>query len=606
MASIGKVSAVFTASTSGLSAGVNRASAAMKGLQADASGLRSSMNALVAIQGAALFGSIVSGATSAARSLFQYGAAAAGTIDDTSKMAARLGMTYGEFAGLSLAADLAGVSMDQIGKAITKADVAFVKAANGSKQASAAFAAIGLSANALNNMSAAERFDAIAEAIARLPTEAQRSAAAIGIFGKAGADLIPLFSEFAPSFEAARAEAVRLGASLSGLRTPEALQSLANLGFDTAAIDSGRVSFEQIAAAIARLPTEIERSAAATAVFGAAGAELSTMFSESTAGLSAMRAEAERFGLTLTNEQGKNVESMNDAFTRAQAAIQGVVQQVVAYLAPAIDAVVTSFSNLIGSVGGANIGQAIGDGILQGARFLAQIGDYIIQNFSSVFQYLSSVGGQWNVVWQVGQRVVDFLAGVGRLFEAVFKGVASIIAGVAGTVTQAAASLAKSLGFDQVAAQLDAAGQSLQQSSKEMWKDAGTAMTAAGENFQNAIFGRPLEEAGQVMAGPLVTALDQAIANAQDAAAQVDVAAKQQIEVKQTIDTKGLKDAVKGIESASADGIKEMFRIMRGPQQNDVQQQQLEALERIADNTEDMGGGLDDLAVLELAPAAGG
>lgn len=521
MASIGKVSAVFTASTSGLSAGVSRAGAAMKGLQADASGLRSSMNALVAIQGAALFGSIVSGATSAARSLFQYGAAAAGTIDDTSKMAARLGMTYSEFSGLALGADLAGVSMDQVAKAVTRSEVAFVKAANGSKQATAAFAAIGLSARELNNLSAAERFDAIAEAIARLPTESQRAAASIAIFGKAGAELLPLFNE-----------------------------------------GSGAIA--------------------------------------------AARAEAERFGLALTNAQGQNVESMNDAFTRAQAAIQGVVQQVVAYLAPAIDAVVTSFSNLIGSVGGANIGQAIGDGILAGARFLAQIGDYIIQNFSSVFQYLSSVGGQWNVVWSVGQRVVDFLAGVGRLFEAVFKGVASIIAGVSAGVIESAAALAKSFGFDETAAQLTAAGESLRQSSEEMWQDAGTAMTAAGENFQNAIFGRPLEEAGQVMAGPLVTALDAAIANAQDAAAQIDVAAKQQVEVKQTIDTKGLKEAVKGIESASAEGIKEMFRVMRGPQQNDVQERQLEALERIADNTEDMGGGLDDLAVLELAPAAGG
>ena len=62
---IGKVRAVFTASTSGLSAGVNAASASMKRLQSDVAGLRSGMGALVAIQGTQLFASFVSGATAA-------------------------------------------------------------------------------------------------------------------------------------------------------------------------------------------------------------------------------------------------------------------------------------------------------------------------------------------------------------------------------------------------------------------------------------------------------------------------------------------------------------------------------------------------------------
>ena len=132
------------------------------------------------------------------------------------------------------------------------------------------------------------------------------------------------------------------------------------------------------------------------------------------------------------------------------------------------------------------------------------------------------------------------------------------------------------------------------------------ALEASGEAFGNAILGRDeLDQAGQAIAGPLVTGLDAAIARAQEAANQVDVAAKQEIEIRQTatVDTKGIKEAVKGIESSSAEGIREMFRIMRGGGQS-VDEQQLGVLERIAANTEDIGGA-PEFEVVDLAPAAG-
>jgi len=129
------------------------------------------MRALVAINGAQLFGSIASSAISGARSLLSYADSQSRVIDASSKMAARLGMTYGEFAGLSLAADLAGVSMETIGKASQRAEIAFAKAAGGSKIATAAFSGLGLSVQELGGMSASERFDAIAAAIAKIPSE---------------------------------------------------------------------------------------------------------------------------------------------------------------------------------------------------------------------------------------------------------------------------------------------------------------------------------------------------------------------------------------------------------------------------------------------------
>ena len=523
MATIGKVSAVFTASSSGLRSGVNQASRSMKGLEGSVNSLRGSMRTLVAIQGAQFFGSIVSGASSAARSLLAYGQSAAQGIDRTAKLSQQLGFTYGEMAGLGLAAQLAGTDMEVISKAVTKANVAFANAAGGSKTAVDAFARIGLSVEDLNGLSASEQFDKIGAAIAGLPSQAERAAAAVALFGEEGVRLLPLFQ---------------------------------------------------------------------------AGA----------GGIAQARADAERFGLTLSNLQAGNVEAMNDAFTRAQAAVGGVIDQITAYLAPAIESVTTAFTELIGGIGGANIGQFIGEGILTGARFFAQIADQFVTQTGPLFQYLATVGGIWGTVWEVGDRVGQAFLGTAKFLEAVFKGIVAGITEVAGRLTTAAGQIASSIpGFGQSGAQLEAAGASLRQSAAALGTDAAAALSASGEAFGNVLFGRS-EEAGQAIAGPITSSLDDAIQRARDAAASRDESVKQVVEIKPTkpleVDAKPIKEAVKGIDSRSQEGIKEMFRIMRGTPDDDVAERQLAALDRIADNTEDM----DDLDfdVVNLAAAAGG
>ena len=493
MASIGKVSAVFTASTSGLTAGVKAAGSSFRGLQSDTKGLESAMRTLVAVNVAQLFASVASSALSSVRSLVSFGQAQADVVDNASKLAARLGMTYGEFAGLSLAADLAGVSMDTIGAASQKAEIAFARAAAGSATATAAFAGLGLSVEQLNGMSAADRFDAIASAIAALPTEAQRAAAAVQIFGKSGSELLPLF---------------------------------------------------------------------------AGGAE----------GIAAARAEAERLGLTLTNAQGQDVEAMNDSFTMVAKSIEGVVQQVVAYLAPAITAISEQFTTLVGDIGGANIGQAIGAGILEGARFLAGIGDYLIANFGSTFSYLSQVGQQWGDVGDLMSRTASFLSGV---FNGAQAGLGMIILGFTGAF-EGLATIAKEIGsylgfdtstLDSVVAGAAAFNQTL-----------SDGITATVEQMQAGFSGAFADNApqvGQAIAGPLVTALDASVARAEEAASSVDVASKKPVELNQTV-VVDVAQAIKGIDSRSTEGITEMFRIMRGGA-GDVQEQQLSVLEEIRD-----------------------
>ena len=63
--------------------------------------------------------------------------------------------------------------------------------------------------------------------------------------------------------------------------------------------------------------------------------------------------------------------------------------------------------------------------------------------------------------------------------------------------------------------------------------------------------------------------------------------------MKATVDATAERQAVKGIDSRSSEGIAEMFRVMRGAG-GDVQQRQLSVLEQIAENTSDDGS---DLAI---------
>lgn len=485
MAAIGKVSAIFTASSSGLSAGVSKASSSLKGLQRDVASLRSGMQLLNAISGAQLLGSVASTAMGYARSLVNVSQAQAEVIDSTSKMSARLGMTYSELAGLAHAGDLAGVSMDTIGKAATKADIAFVKAAQGSDVAKAGFAAIGLSLADLQGKSSAERFSAITDAIAGLPTEAERAAAAVKLFGKSGSELLPLFAGGAGSIREATAE-------------------------------------------------------------------------------------AQRFGMALTNAQGRDVEAMNDSFSKVSAAIGGIVKQVTAYLAPSITAIATTFTDFVGSMGGANIGQAIGEGIIGAAQYMAGVGDAIISGLSTVGEYLTFVAGNWSAVFDSVGRLGSLLAGVARGWAGailtVLGGAARIIGVVSKTARDASASI------------IDAArGQ----------------FAAAGQNFDGA-FGNTKQGAG-----PLSTALASALAQSRLSATQLDLASKTTIGSVAPVGADGSASArmqeLKAVDSRSKEGIAEMFRLMRGSQ-DDAAERTAKATERIADNTDDMGIDIEELS----------
>ncbi len=219
MAVTSRVQAVFTANASGLSAGTKRAATALEDLRASVGRLQRGMSALVAINGAQLFGSIVQYASQGVRSVIDLGQSTAETVDRMAKLATQTGQTYAEFASLAYAGDLAGVGMDELANALSRSDRVFVDAQRGAKTAQDAFASIGLSVDELVGKTAAERFDSIVDAIAALPDPAQQTAAAMELFGRSGAQLLPMFQDGAAGIQQAREELQRFGGALNNAQS---------------------------------------------------------------------------------------------------------------------------------------------------------------------------------------------------------------------------------------------------------------------------------------------------------------------------------------------------------------------------------------------------
>jgi hypothetical protein len=476
-----------TSGTHGLAAATSAASSGV-------SNLAGKLNTLIALQAAQLFGQISMAVGNAARSLISMGTSQAEVIDGQSDLAKRLGLTYGELAGLGFAGAQVGVSMDSIGKAVTKADVAFVKATQGSKTATAAFAGIGLSVQQLEGLSPAERFRAIADGISALPTAAERSRAALQIFGKGAAELLPMFE-------------------------------------------------------------------------GGAGA------------ISSATDEAARFGLALTNDQAASVNSMSDAFAKAQMAVQGIVGQVVAYLAPAIQGVTDTFLNLVGGIGGANIGQFIGEGIIAGAQFFATVADAIITGLSGVWEYVSSVVEQFGGVIAVFSAVGSALQAVWYLGEAVYKGVGAILANALAGYVALLAELPTAV----VGTGWAEFGQSLEDSASKLAGEAKDAAVKSANSALNVAGLGEKETVGAAIRGPLSTILADGLAKARADAGAASVAeAGLKKNQPEPAFTGTSTQSLKATDSRSKEGVAEMFRLMRG-NGDEVQEQQLGVLEQIRD-----------------------
>lgn len=200
MSVIGSLAVNVVANTEKFSQGMGRARGEMKSFSKAASALESSLKGVVA--------------GFAAGFAFESLRATANEIEQITLASQRLGLSVESFTALSGAAEMSQISTEDLIKSLT-----FMEKNLGKN--SKAFDKLGLSASSLGSMGAHDAFLKIADAIAALPTPAERTAAAMEIFGKSGAKLLPILSGGSAGVKELEGEVRSLGGVLSTLSAEE-------------------------------------------------------------------------------------------------------------------------------------------------------------------------------------------------------------------------------------------------------------------------------------------------------------------------------------------------------------------------------------------------
>lgn len=101
-----------------------------------------------------------------------------------------------------------------------------------------------------------------------------------------------------------------------------------------------------LAEAFKELGSEEEKLAVAFKLFDSEGTAVINMLKQTGDEMDAVFKEAEQLGLVLSEETAQGVEDANDAFTRLQALFRGMVLQITAAVAPALESLFTHLKNL--------------------------------------------------------------------------------------------------------------------------------------------------------------------------------------------------------------------------------------------------------------------
>jgi phage-related tail protein len=137
--------------------------------------------------------------------------------DDLGKTAQKIGIPVDALSKLAYAADLSGVSMSSLQTGVGRLARSMSDARDGMATAVDAFARIGVAAtNADGSLRPTEDVLAdVADAFARMPDGAEKTATAMELLGRGGADMIPLLNGGADALRAMADEAERMGLVIS-------------------------------------------------------------------------------------------------------------------------------------------------------------------------------------------------------------------------------------------------------------------------------------------------------------------------------------------------------------------------------------------------------
>jgi lambda family phage tail tape measure protein len=193
MANLGTLTLSLIAEIGGYTAGLTKAERAAqkssKAIVAEFDGM---------VKGSALAFTALTGTAAAA---FAAISAQAESIASFQGLAEKVGDTAEAISSLKLASDVSGVSMETIAAASIRLTASLSKADEEGQGAAAAIKALGFEFESFKKMAPVEQLDAVARSLAGFEDGSSKTAVAVALLGKSGAELLPFFNDLANGSE---------------------------------------------------------------------------------------------------------------------------------------------------------------------------------------------------------------------------------------------------------------------------------------------------------------------------------------------------------------------------------------------------------------------
>jgi hypothetical protein len=136
----------------------------------------------------------------------------------------KTGLSVESTSTLGYAAKSSGVDVEDLEKGVGKMSKTLTQAAEGSKTAQLSLARLGLTMGQLNNLSQEDRFKLIADKLSKIQDPAAKAGVAMEIFGRGGAEMLPLLNKGADGISDLQQIARQLGLEMSGKDAQGALE----------------------------------------------------------------------------------------------------------------------------------------------------------------------------------------------------------------------------------------------------------------------------------------------------------------------------------------------------------------------------------------------
>jgi len=133
----------------------------------------------------------------------------------TQRASVLLGVSTGQVAGLNIAAEAGGGSLQELTSSMERLGLSLARADAGSKQAVAGLQALGISAAKFRALKPEQQIEMLADKFSVLKDGIDKDAIAMAILGRGGAALLPVLNGGAAAFQEFQAKAERAGSAMS-------------------------------------------------------------------------------------------------------------------------------------------------------------------------------------------------------------------------------------------------------------------------------------------------------------------------------------------------------------------------------------------------------